>query len=45
MVMKATVLPRILPSSQADIDIFRLRFEAEIDNLLANGEVFVFAKF
>lgn len=32
-IMKATVLPRILPETQALIDLHRLRFESEIDAL------------
>jgi hypothetical protein len=38
MVMKATVLPRILPASQAEIDEFRTHLEAGIDGLLNVGK-------
>lgn len=37
--MRATVLPRILPQSQAEIDSHRDRFEVEIDALQANRTV------
>ncbi|ETO78675.1 hypothetical protein F444_06460 [Phytophthora nicotianae P1976] len=36
MVMKATVLPRVLPSSQKEIDAYRDRFEREVEALLHN---------
>uniref|UniRef100_K3WKQ9 protein O-GlcNAc transferase n=1 Tax=Globisporangium ultimum (strain ATCC 200006 / CBS 805.95 / DAOM BR144) TaxID=431595 RepID=K3WKQ9_GLOUD len=32
-IMKATVLPRILPGSQQEIDMYRQRFESEVDAL------------
>lgn len=38
MVMKSTVLPRILPASQTEIDAFRGRLEAGIDDLLTTGK-------
>ncbi|RLN67670.1 hypothetical protein BBJ28_00009309 [Nothophytophthora sp. Chile5] len=34
MVMKATVLPRVLPSTQEEIDAYRNRFEQEVEALL-----------
>ncbi|POM59540.1 hypothetical protein PHPALM_31709, partial [Phytophthora palmivora] len=36
MVMKATVLPRVLPSTQKEIDAYRDRFEREVEALLHN---------
>ncbi|KAL4137282.1 hypothetical protein PRIC2_000804 [Phytophthora ramorum] len=36
MVMKATVLPRVLPATQKEIDAYRDRFEREVETLLHN---------
>ncbi|KAF4041982.1 Glycosyl transferase family 41 [Phytophthora infestans] len=36
MVMKATVLPRVLPATQKEIDAWRDRFELEVEALLHN---------
>lgn len=39
-IMKATVLPRILPETQALIDLHRQRFESEIDALRDDSKPF-----
>jgi hypothetical protein len=39
-ITQATVLPRILPGSQEEIDHARSRVEAEIDKILENGTLF-----
>ncbi|RQM13688.1 hypothetical protein DD237_003203 [Peronospora effusa] len=36
MVMKATVLPRVLPATQIEIDLYRDRFDREVKTLLQN---------
>ncbi|CAI5747444.1 unnamed protein product [Peronospora destructor] len=36
MVMKATVLPRALPATQKEIDLYRVRFDGEVKTLLQN---------
>lgn len=43
--MRATVLPRILPQSQVEIDSYRDRFEVEIDALQANCAISCYSFF